>query len=123
MIGKDKAYKKEASCTLFLGISSYGKYKLLVKFQESYKDINTFKQCFNSRDYLRNNIKYYLMLGCDNIYFSKILVVSVHIEDEDINISPVCSLSMDRFNRNIMIQQTNEEEKIFANSIDYSSMI
>lgn len=120
---KDKAYEKETSYTLFLGVSYYGKYKLLIKLEETFDNINSFRNCIGSRDYIRNNIKYHLVYGYD-VKFPKILVVSVHIKGEDINIIPICSLQMDRFDRNIAISEMNEEEKNFANNdIDYSSMI
>lgn len=120
---RDKANKEETSYTLFLGVSYYRKCKLLIKLEETFDNINSFRRCIGSRDYIRNNIKYHLIYGYD-IKFPKILVVSVHIKGEDINIIPICSLQMDRFDRNIAISEMNEEEKNFAkNNISYIDMI
>lgn len=123
MIKKDKAYEKETSYTLLLGASPYGKCKLLIKLEESFDNINSFRKCIRSRDYIRNNIKYHLIYG-DDVRFSKILAVSVHEKGEDINIIPICSLQMDRLNRNVMVREMNESEKEIAkNNIYCSNMV
>ena len=116
MLRKDKAYKGE-SYTLFLGASPYGKCKLLIKLEETFDNINSFRKCIASRDYIRNNIKYHLIFG-DYVKFSKILVVSVHKKGEDLNIHPVCSLQMDRLNRNVVVDEMHEKEiEIAKNNI------
>ena len=116
---KDKAYKEE-SYTLFLGVSPYGKCKLLIKLEETFDNINSFRKCIASRDYLRNNIKYHLIYG-DDIKFPKMLVVSVHIKGEDINTIPICSLQMDKLNRNVLTGEMNESEKEIAKNNIYCS--
>ena len=52
---KDKAYKKETSCTLFLGVSPYGKYRfdrniMISEMNETEKEI------------AKNNISYIDMI-------------------------------------------------------------
>lgn len=120
MIGKDKAYKKETSCTLLLGVTLCEKCKLLTKLEDTFANANSFNNWIVSKDYLKNNIKYNLIYS-SNIRFSKILVVSVHKKGEDINIFPVCSLEMDKFDRNVMISEMNQTEKNLANNSIYNS--